>query len=420
MRNTIILHNKHWKNKYENIHHRDVLQKLLKFLNIRQILVLSGIRRSGKTTIFKLLINHLIDNNIDSKEILYINLDDPFFSDICKESKNLYTLLEESEVITGKKVKYLFLDEVQNVNEWEKFVKSIYDNEIVKKIFITGSNSSLLDGEFATLLSGRYINTTIYPLSFKEVVEFYGIKNYFDLIDNRAKILNILDNLLEYGSFFEVLNSDVKREIILSYYDTIIFKDCIGNNKIKNPKTFKEITHFIISNSTNIYSYNSIAKAVNSNEHTIKNFISYLEDAYLIKEITNFSFSLKKQIKSNKKIYITDNSFLAQTSFRFSKDYGKLLENLVFTELIKREYEVYFYNENFECDFIAKKDDEIIAIQVCYELNQFNQQRELNGLKKLPFEAQKVVITYNQNDEIDGIKIVSFWEYFYQKRQQNV
>jgi len=415
LRNTIILHNKHWKNKYTNLYNREVLEKLLKFLSVRQIIALSGIRRSGKTTVFKLLINHLIDSGVDSKEILYINLDDPFFSDICKNSKNLYQLLEQSKVITGKSVKYLFLDEVQNVNEWEKFVKAIYDNDTVKKIFVTGSNSSLLNGEFASLLSGRYIDTTIYPLSFKEVMRFYGINSYFELLDNKAKVLNILDNLLEYGSFFEVLNTEIKREIILSYYDTVIFKDCIGNRKIKNPKTFKEIAHFIISNSTNIYSYNSVAKALNSNEHTVKNFISYLEEAYLLKEIKNFSFSLKKQIKSNKKTYIIDNSFLAQTSFRFSKNHGKLLENLVFTELIKKDYEVYFYNENFECDFIAKKDNKLIAIQVCYELDNFNRQRKLSALKKLPFNTNdKFVLTYNQNEEIEGIKVISFWEYFFE------
>ena len=389
-----------------------IVEKLISFLSLRQILVLSGIRRSGKSSIFKLLINHLIDSGVDSRSILYINLDDPFFSDISKDAKNMYKLLEESQVITNQKVDYIFLDEIQNVNSWEKFVKSIYDNEVVKKIFITGSNSKLLDGEFAKLLSGRYINTTIYPLSFKETLSLDGIHSYFELLDNKARVLNILDETLEYGSFFEVLQSDKKREIILSYYDTVIFKDCIGNNTIKNPKTFKEIAHFIISNATNLYSYKSLARAVDSNEHTIKNFISYLEDAYLVKEITEFSYSLKKQIKSKKKIYISDNSFLAQTAFRFSKDYGKLLENLVFSELLKQNYDIYFYNDTTECDFIAKKDDKLIAIQVCYELNSFNQTRELNGLK-VPFDVdEKLIITYNQNDTIDGISVVSFMEYF--------
>jgi len=416
MRETIFLHNSHWKNIYQNLQDRSILKKLISYLELRQIIVLSGIRRSGKTTLFKLLINKLIQNKIDPKTILYINLDDPFFSEICTNSKNLYKLLEMSSVITGKKVEYLFLDEVQNLKDWEKFVKSIYDNETVKKIFITGSNSTLLDGEYAKLLSGRYINTTIYPFSFGEILKYNQISDYFDMIDKKAHVLNIIDNMLEFGSFYEIIKSKVKRELILSYYDTIIFKDCIGNNSIKNPKSFKDIANFIISNSSNLYSYNSLAKALNSNEHTIKNFIYYLEDAYLLKEITNFDFSLKKQIKAKKKVYLTDNSFLAQTSFRFSKDYGKLLENLVFSELLKQEFEIYFYNDTYECDFIIKKENKLIAIQVCYELNYQNQQRELNGLLKLPFKVdEKLILTYNQNKIMENVQVVSFWEYFSKK-----
>jgi len=270
----------------------------------------------------------------------------------------------------------------------------------------------LLNGEYATLLSGRYISKNIFPLSFKEVLFLNNINSYFEFLDNKSKVLKIVDDMLEYGSFYEVLNSPKKRELILSYYETIIFKDCIGNNSIKNVKSFKEITHFIISNTSNLYSYNSLAKAVGSNEHTVKSYISYLEDAYLLKEIKNFNYSLKKQLLSKKKTYLTDNSFLAQTSFRFSKDNGKLLENLVFNELLKREYDIYFFNNKKECDFIAKKDNKTVAIQVCYELNSFNKNRELNGLN-LPFNVdEKIVITYNQNEIIDDIKVVSFMEYF--------
>jgi len=405
LRSAIILQNRHWKEKYKNLLKRETLETLISFIDLKQIVILTGIRRSGKSSIFKLLINHLIEQNIKAKSILYINLDDPFFSDIIKDAKNLYKLLEESKVITGLDVKYLFLDEVQNVPHWEKFVKSIYDNEVVNKIFITGSNSKLLDGEYATLLSGRYINKTIYPLSFKEVLYLNKINSYYELLDKKSEVLKIIDTLLEYGSFYEVLMNTKKRELILSYYETIIFKDCIGNNSIKNGKSFKEIAHFIISNTSNLYSYNSLAKAVGSNEHTIKAYISYLEDSYLLKEIKNFNYSLKKQLHSKKKTYIVDNSFLAQISFRFSKDYGKLFENLVFNELLKQNYEIYFFNDKKECDFIVKKENKTVAIQVCYKLDNFNKDRELNGLN-LPFDVdEKIVITYNQNDTIDDIKI---------------
>jgi hypothetical protein len=155
-----------------------------------------------------------------------------------------------------------------------------------------------------------------------------------------------------------------------------------------------------------------LAKAVGINDKSAKEYLSYLEESYLYTELRQFSFSLKEQQNAKKKIYFNDNGFVL-LSFKFSENRGKLLENLVLTELIKSGYEVYFYNKNFECDFIAKKDEYTIAIQVCYELNDGNRKREFNGLNKLPFGAdEKIVITYNQSEEVDDIKVIGFWEYF--------
>jgi len=134
----------------------------------------------------------------------------------------------------------------------------------------------------------------------------------------------------------------------------------------------------------------------------------------MAQEIKQYSYSLKEQIKSKKKLYINDNGILTQTSFKFSKDYGKSFENLVYTELIKNGYEIYFYYKDFECDFIVKKDEKLMAIQVCYELTLENRERELNGLRKLKFNFdERILLTYNQNEiESEGIKIIAFWDYF--------
>lgn len=411
METAIYRHNSHWEKPYLDLFKRDIVDTLVDRMHLRQMEVIKGIRRAGKTTVCKLLINEIIKTN-NPLTCLYINLDDPYFSELYSNSKNLFKLLETAQKLTGKKVEYLFLDEVQNVAGWEKFVKIIYDNENVKKIYITGSNSSLLDGEYARLLSGRYLSSVIYPPSLKEVYRFFGLNSRLDIVKNRAYALKLIDDALQYGTFFEVLKEpQYKREIILNYYDTIIYKDCIANHNIRDSKGFKELAHFVISNTSNLYSYNSIAKILGSNENSVKKHISYLQDAYVGNEIKQFSFSLKEQIKTKRKIYITDNSFLAQISFRFSKDKGKLLENLVYTELVKAGFEIYFFHKDFECDFIAKKESRLYAFQVCYELNRHNQDRELNGLKKLPFEnIEKRVITYDQNEVIDGIDIVSIIE----------
>jgi predicted AAA+ superfamily ATPase len=412
LKQAIISHNKHWKQKYENLFYRDVVEKLTKKINLKQIQILTGIRRSGKSSIFKILINYLIDNDIDPFTILYINLDDPFFGEIWQDSKKLYDLITVSESITGKKIEYLFLDEIQNVNNWEKFIKVSYDNESFKKIFITGSNAKLLEGEFASLISGRYLKEIIYPLNFKEVLRLNNINSYLDLLNNKAKVLSIIEKIMEYGSFFEVLKEkEFKRDILLSYLESIIYKDCILTNNIRDVKFFKNFVQFILSNTSNLYSYNSLAKALNSNENTVKTYLSFLQEAFLIYEINNFSFSLKKQIKSKKKSYAIDNGLVAQISFRFTQEKGKLFENMVFSELKKRNYEIYFYNEKYECDFLIK-NDKLKAVQVAYELNDFNFEREVRSLINLPFEAEKFIITFNQEKTYKDIKIIPFYEFF--------
>jgi hypothetical protein len=165
---------------------------------------------------------------------------------------------------------------------------------------------------------------------------------------------------------------------------------------------------------TSLYSYSSLSKAIGVTDVSTKEYLGYLEDSFLMQELKQFSFSLKEQNSSKKKIYLKDNGFML-LNFRFSQNLGILFENLVYTELIKSGYEVYFYNKNFECDFIAKKENQTIAIQVCYELNDRNRKREFSGLTKLPFGVdKKVLLTYNQSEDSrdDGIEVIRFWEHF--------
>ena len=413
MEKVILSQNKHWNKPYSGLYDRDIFPNLVKKLDVKHIQVLQGIRRSGKSTLFKLLINHLA-LEIDPQEILYVNLDDPFFIPYSDDATKLHDVIQTAQKLTQKKITYLFLDEVQAINGWERYVKSVYDNEEFKKIFITGSNSSLLNGDLATLLTGRYLSTKVYPLSLKEILKINDITTYMQLVEQSSKVLNIVDNMIKYGSFVEIYDNkeEFKREILSSYYDTILLKDCVANNAIRDVKSFKELSYYLLSNVTSLYSYNSLAKAIDINDKSAKEYVSYLEDSYLVDGLKHYSCSLKEQNNSRKKIYSNDNGFLS-LSYSFSENSGKMLENLVYTELIKANYEVYFYNKNFECDFIAIKDDKSIAIQVCYELHDQNRKREVGGLTKLPFEVDsKYIITYNQSDTLENIKVVKFWEYF--------
>jgi len=413
MNKIILSQNKHWNTEYVNLYQREIFNELVEKLDLKHIQVLQGIRRSGKSTIFKLMINHLT-KEIDPQHILYINFDDPFFIPYANDATKLYEVIQIAEKLTQKKISYLFLDEIQAINGWERYIKSVYDNETFKKIFITGSNSSLLNGNLATLLTGRYIKQKIYPLSLKEILKINNIISNIELYSSIPKVLNIVDNMLQYGSFVEIYDTkkEFKRDILSSYYDTILLKDCVSNNSIRDVKGFKELSFFLISNITSLFSYTSLAKAININDKSVKEYISYLENSYLADELKHFSYSLKEQNNSKKKIYCNDNGFLS-LSYSFSSNSGKLLENLVYTELIKNNFEVYFYNKNFECDFIVKKENKLVAIQVCYELNMQNEKREVNGLLKLPFDVdEKYIITYNQSKKIDDILILPFYEYF--------
>jgi predicted AAA+ superfamily ATPase len=257
---------------------------------------------------------------MDPQEILYVNLDDPFFIPYSDDAAKMHDVIQTAQKLTQKKITYLFLDEVQAINGWERYVKSVYDNESFKKIFITGSNSSLLNGDLASLLTGRYLSSKVYPLSLKEILKINDISTYMQLIEHSPKVLNIVDNMIKYGSFVEIVDNkeEFKREILSSYYDTILLKDCVANNAIRDVKSFKELSFYLLSNVTSLYSYNSLAKAIDINDKSAKEYVSYLEDSYLVDELKHYSYSLKEQNNSKKKIYSNDNGFLS-LSYSFQK-----------------------------------------------------------------------------------------------------
>lgn len=420
MEKVLLYQNKHWNNKpYPGLFERDATNRVLSYFHSNTIQVLTGIRRCGKSSIFKLLINDLI-TRYDPQSILFLNLDDPVFNELNKDASKLYEVIELTEKITHKAVRFLFLDEIQNVQNWEKFVKSVFDNKLFDKILITGSNSSMLEGDLSTLLTGRFIVTEVHPLSFKEILQLNGISNYLSLQDKKPYVMGLQDTLLEYGAFPEVVkNKDIslKRELAKGYFNSIITRDCIVKHEVRDKKTFTDLAHYLSGTYSSVFSFNSLAKAVGSNENTIKSFIEYLKDSFIIEVIQNHSYSLKTTRRSKNKPYWIDNGLINAVNYRFSENKGRLLENFVFAELHKKHGKnITFFNESFECDFIVKNDDHTLeAIQVCYELSPQNRDRELKGLK----EVQKrfnidvfTLITYNQSEKIEDIDIMPAWKYF--------
>ena len=422
MEQTIINQNPHWTGKkYSNLLQRKIFELLKTNLQTRHIQILTGIRRSGKSSLFAMLINELMKEN-KPKSILKLNLDDPSFFEIWNNPASIYSLIETAEKITGEKVEYLFLDEAQVVDKWETFVKSVYDTETFKKIFVTGSNSSFLQNEYATFLSGRYLENSVFTYSFAEILNQNNINSYFDLVSNTPKVLQLLDKCLEWGCFPEIIstkNEEIKTSLLNSYFDSIIMKDCISRYQIADIATFKKLLLYSISNIGSIFSYKSLGRAAATNENTAKKYISILNDSYIISDVSNFAFSLKENVRNSHKLYSADNGIINAVSYRFWDNKAKLFENFVFNELQKKQFdEITFANNNGECDFVAKKGLEYQAIQVCYELTPENNRRKFNGFATIENDVEvskKIIITYNREMQDDNITIIPAWKYFWEE-----
>lgn len=424
MERALNIQNRHWtQGLYEHYLDRELLEVTQKRLALKEMLFLTGIRRSGKSTIFRMIINHLLESGVHQGAILSINFDDPFFVEACEDPRNLEVVIETAEKLTGRKIEYIFFDEIQQVNSWEKFIKSAYDANRFKKICITGSNSSLLEGEYATRLSGRYIVQHVYPYSFSERLGHIGIKTLLSLYDRKSEVLSVVDDMLEFGGYPEVTaskDSDMRRDIVLSYYETIILKDCVAGSAVREVKSFRQLVHYLLSNISATYSYSSLGRKIEASDMSMKEFIRLLEKSFLVTEVPLFSYSVAAQTRNKKKAYCLDNAFPANVSFRFSANRGKLFENLVFTELSKLGSELFYFNDTYECDFIVKQKNTFKAIQVAWELEeQSTLDREVRGLRKAMDQLKLktgTIITYNTEYILDDISVIPFWKYFFKQQ----
>ena len=420
MEDVIIQQNPHWEGKkYTELFHRNAFEKLLKKCETRHIQVLTGIRRCGKSSVFYLLINELM-KSINPKSILFLNMDDPMYYTVWNNPSALYAIVETAEKITAEKVQYLFLDEIQSVQGWEHYVKSVYDSRIFKKIFVTGSNSSLMYNDFSTLLSGRYFSDEIYPYSLQEILSINGISNKYELIKEKSKVLRILDDCIEFGCFPEIKSLNDKQmrtELLKNYFDSIVLKDCVSRYQIADIAAFKKMLLYLMSNIGTLYSYNSLGKALESNENTVKKYLNILSDCYILNDVTNFSLSQKTTIRNLHKLYSVDNGMVNAVSYRFFDNVATLFENFVFNELQKQKNEeITFINNVGECDFLVKNGFDYQAFQVCYQLTPINQKRECAGFDKIAEQIKvnrKVILTYNQEEQIGDIEVIPAWKYFF-------
>jgi len=403
---------------------RDAQKNIGNYLNSKEIVLITGVRRSGKSSLMKLIADDVIEKfNIPKSNILYLNFEDERFIDFTiKDFEVLYESFLEVEKPNGKK--FFFLDEIQNIPKWEKWANRMFEFEDIK-FFITGSNATLLSSDVSTSLTGRNRQLINWPFSFREFLNLREIHiNDRDLYLREKKVLlkNLLKEYIEFGSFPEVLKiKDLT--LVEQYFKDIIYRDVIARYSLRNIKEFKELCLYLASNTGTIHSYENLKNLIKAqNVNTIKNYLEILENVFLFFKIPLFDYSVKRQIYNPGKFFIVDVGLSQSMGFKFTNNIGHIYENIVFLELKRRNKQLYYWKSKSgkEVDFVIRKGTKIEeAIQVCFTLsNEDTKKREIEALLVAKDELKpsgSIIITDDEEgEEIKGgtkIRIIPLWKW---------
>lgn len=346
------------------------------YINTGQVVVITGVRRCGKSSLMFLIKEAM---GLSESEFCYCNFDDErivFYPALLNDIYALHLELYRTEPV-------FFFDEIQEVSGWEKFVSRMYEQD--RKVFVTGSNATLLSSEISTSLTGRNKVLELYPFSFQEYLRMEGKAYSSDRLSvkQRSLLLNDLKAYLETGGFPLVVK-EKDPEIAHALFQDILYRDIIVRYKLSNVEEVKQIALYFASNIGKLFSYSTLQtisglKSLSS----VKNYLHYFEASYLFYYLKKYDYSVKKQIMNSRKVFSVDNAIPNRLGFRFSENKGRLLENAVFIELQRRGCELYYFSGKYECDFLVKENLNITeAIQVTLGLNAENANREIGGLSE--------------------------------------
>ena len=383
------------------IERAEYLEKLKKWKDKDLIKVITGIRRCGKSTIFDLFIDYLKSCGINDEHIISVNLESPEYK--FNDYMELYNYVNKK--ITDNDDYYVFLDEIQNVFEFQKAVDGLYIKKNVD-VYITGSNAYLLSGELATLLSGRYIEIKVLPLSFKEY------KDYLNVEGDEKLYLKYVNN----SSFPYALKLDSEDEIdayLDSIYNTIIVKDIVTRKKIADTSMLKSVTEFLFSSIGSAMSVKKIADTMTSkgrsiSVHTVDSYLESLTESFIFNKVSRYDIKGKQYLETNEKYYATDVTMRYALLGRKNLDVGHILENVVYLELIRRGYKVYIGKvDDNEVDFVVENKDGRTYFQVAYTTRDENTLlRELTPLQKINDHYPKYILTMDLDPKTDYDGIV--------------
>lgn len=361
-----------------------------------EIIFLKGVRRSGKSTILLNHIKNLSKEGIPKENILFVNLEDPRFAtslslELLEEIKQAYLYY-----INPKNKPYIFLDEVQNIDGFEKWLLKEYELQ-TSYLFATGSNSKLLSKEIGSSLSGRYLDIQVSPLSFKEYLTFNHVlmEKPYDLISKQTEIERHFEQFMLYGGFPKVvLTPDVvlKEAELKSYFDSILLRDVVARYQLDNFRILEQLSIFLLSSISNSISITKVKNRLGVSHDLASRYMEYLENTYMIQSVPLFDWSLQKQYVNPKKIYSIDTGLSKRVSFEVGKRIGDMLENIVYIELTRRHSEIYYFKtaQGYEVDFLIKEYEKIThLIQVSQTLSdEKTKKRELRALVKASDELK--------------------------------
>ena len=394
----------------------EYIKQIVLFIDKDVIKVLTGIRRSGKSVMLKLLMEELKNRGINENQFIYINFENLKYRNL-KNYERLYDFIL-NKVDDKYKSYYIFLDEIQEVEEWEKCVNSLrVDEDFNFDIYITGSNAKLLSGEFSTYLAGRYIEFVVYPFSFKEFFEIMKEKN------KEIDLKEAFQDYVKFGGMPFLHNLDYNFEASMQYlqdlYASIILKDITQRNNIRDTDLLERIINYVVMNIGNTFSATSISKFFKSENRkvaieTILNYIKACEEAFLVYRVARNDLLGKKILNVNEKYYIADHGIREAIMENNQKNINQILENIVYFEMLRRGYNVKIGKvDNLEVDFVCKKNDETIYIQVSYLLaSEDTKEREFSVLENIKDNYPKYVLSMDEFDmSRNGIKHVNLIEF---------
>ena len=386
-----------------------------------EVVVVKGVRRCGKTTLLINEMKRLIESGVAKENLLFINFEDVRL--IGHLGVELLGLIKDTymEFVNPQGKPYIFLDEVQNIEYWEKWVNTEYELKC-SKLYVTGSNSSMLSSEIGSALSGRYVSVEVYPLSFREFLLFEDIEieSKMEFISQKHLLNREFRAFVHEGGFPKSVeyrqNPTIQRELIEGYYNSILLKDIVARFKLKNFNTLKELSAFLLSNTATYHSINKLKNSFAISYDMARDYMEYLEKAYMILPINKFDYSLKKQQANAKKYYTIDLGLSNLLRVPNLKTKGHDLESVVLLELMRRGYRVYYYKTkgDLECDFVVERDREIVTlIQVTVSLSdEKTRKRELapfaKVIEELGLKDVRLMVLCEDSSEVvehDGLSI---------------